>query len=97
MTTYQPTSCIGVTVMSKQRVIDETQILQMHEGSVLAALHLWQDGLIDLDVSIDDEPHRIGPALQAFTDILDRSIRSRNQQIEDIENEPMDRFRRRQI
>ena len=83
--------------MSKQRVIDETQILQMHEGNAQALLNLWNDGLIDLDVDIADEPHRIGPALQAFTDILDRSIRNRNQQIEDIENEPMDRFRRRQV
>jgi len=83
--------------MSKQRVIDETQILQMHEGQAQALLNLWNDGLIDLDVGVDDEPHRIGPALTALTEILDRSIRARNQQIEHIENEPMDRFRRRQI
>lgn len=83
--------------MSKQRVIDETQILQMHEGNAQALLNLWNDGLIDLDVGIDDEPHRIGPALQTLTEILDRSIRNRNQQIENIENEPMDRFRRRQV
>jgi len=83
--------------MSDQRIIDETQILQMHEGHAQALLNLWNDGLIDLDVSVDDEPHRIGPALTALTEILDRSIRARNQQIENIENEPMDRFRRRQV
>ena len=83
--------------MSQQRIIDETQILQMHEGHAQALLNLWNDDLIDLDVGIDDEPHRIGPALQALCNILDRTIRNRNQQIEDIENEPMDRFRRRQI
>ena len=83
--------------MSKQRVIDETQILQMHEGNVLAALHLWQDGLIDLDVGKERHDHTIETALQELTEILDRSIRARNQQIEDIENEPMDRFRRRQV
>ena len=83
--------------MSKQRVIDETQILQMHEGHAQALLNLWNDGLIDLDVGIDDAPHRIGPALTALTEILDRSIRARNQQIENIENEPMDKFRRGQL
>jgi len=83
--------------MSKQRVIDETQILQMHEGHAQALLNLWNDGLIDLDVGVDDEPHRIGPALTALTEILDRSIRARNQQIEHIENEPMDKFRRGQV
>ena len=83
--------------MSQQKLIDETQILQMHEGHAQALLNLWNDGLIDLDVGVDDEPHRIGPALMALTEILDRSIRARNQQIENIENEPMDRFRRRQI
>lgn len=83
--------------MSKQRVIDETQILQMHEGQARQLLNMWQDGIIDLDVGIDDEPHRIGPALQALTEILDRTIRNRNQQIEDISNESMDRFRRREV
>lgn len=83
--------------MSKQRVIDETQILQMHEGHAQALLNLWNDGLIDLDVTVDDEPHRIGPALTALTDILDRTIRNRNQQIEELNNEPMDRFRRREV
>ena len=73
--------------MSKQRVIDETQILQMHEGNAQALLNLWDDGLIDLDVGIDDEPHRIGPALQALTEILDRSIRNRNQQT-DADDDP---------
>src|SRR5699024_4567514 len=62
--------------MSDQRIIDETQILQMHEGHAQALLNLWNDGLIDLDVSVDDEPHRIGPALTALTEILDRSIRA---------------------
>jgi len=83
--------------MSKQRVIDETQILQMHEGNVLAALHLWQDGLIDLDTGKERHDHTIETALQELTEILDRSIRNRNQQIENIENEPMDRFRRREV
>ena len=68
--------------MSKQRVIDETQILQMHEGNAQALLTLWNDGLIDLDVDIADEPHRIGPVLRDLIRILDRSIRSRNKQIE---------------
>jgi len=83
--------------MSQQRIIDETQILQMHEGHAQALLNLWNDGLIDLDVGIDDEPHRIGPALTALVKILDRSIRNRNQQTEELNNEPMDRFRRRQV
>ena len=68
--------------MSKQRVIDETQILQMHEGNAQALLNLWNDGLIDLDVDIADEPHRIGPVLRDLIRILDRSIRARNQQLE---------------
>ena len=82
--------------MSKQRVIDETQILQMHEGQARQLLHLWQDGRIDLDMG-DVQYDRIESALETLCDILDRSIRARNQQIENIENEPMDRFRRRQI
>src|SRR5690625_4751116 len=95
--TFPPTSSIGVSLMSKQRIIDETQILQMHEGQARQLLHMWQDGIIDLDVGVDDEPHRIGPALTALTEILDRTIRNRNQQIEHIENEPMDKFRRGQV
>ena len=83
--------------MSKQRIIDETQILQMHEGHAQSLLNLWNDGLIDLDAGKERHDHTIETALQALTEILDRSIRARNQQIEDIENEPMDRFRRRQI
>ena len=84
--------------MSQQRIIDETQILQMHEGHAQALLNLWNDGLIDLDYDNDDRPfHTIESALKELCDILDRSIRARNQQIENIENEPMDRFRRRQI
>jgi len=83
--------------MSKQRVIDETQLLQMHEGYAQALLNLWNDGLIDLDVGKERRDHTIETALQELTDILDRSIRNRNQQIEHIENETMDRFRRRQI
>lgn len=83
--------------MSKQRVIDETQILQMHEGQARQLLHLWQDGLIDLDTGKERHDHTIETALQELTEILDRSIRTRNKQVEHIENEPMDRFRRRQI
>ena len=82
--------------MSKQRVIDETQILQMHEGHAQALLNLWNDGLIDLDTGLERHG-RIESALETLCEILDRSIRARNQQIEDIENEPMDRFRRRQV
>ena len=83
--------------MSKQRVIDETQILQMHEGQARQLLNMWQDGLIDLDTGKERHDHTIETALQELTEILDRSIRARNQQIEDIENEPMDRFRRREV
>ena len=83
--------------MSKQRVIDETQILQMHEGQARQLLNMWQDGTIDLDVGKERHDHTIETALQELTEILDRSIRARNQQIEDIENEPMDRFRRREV
>ena len=83
--------------MSKQRVIDETQILQMHEGHAQALLNLWDDGLIDLDVGKERHDHTIETALEELCNILDRSIRNRNKQIENIENEPMDRFRRRQV
>lgn len=84
--------------MSKQRVIDETQILQMHEGQARQLLNMWQDGIIDLDYHNDDSPfHTIESALETLCDILDRTIRNRNQQIENIENEPMDRFRRREV
>ena len=84
--------------MSKQRIIDETQILQMHEGQARQLLNMWQDGRIHLDYDNDDRPfHTIESALVTLCEILDRSIRNRNQQIEDIENEPMDRFRRRQV
>ena len=68
--------------MSKQRVIDETQILQMHEGQARQLLHMWQDGLIDLDTGKERHDHTIETALQELTEILDRSIRARNQQIE---------------
>ena len=83
--------------MSKQQIIDETQLLQMHEGQAQHLLHLWQAGRIDLDAGPERHDHTIETALQALTEILDRSIRARNQQIEDIENEPMDRFRRREV
>ena len=82
--------------MSKQRVIDETQILLAHEEDTQKLLDLWRDGRIDLDMG-DVQYDRIESALETLCDILDRSIRARNQQIEDIENEPMDRFRRRQV
>ena len=67
--------------MSKQRVIDETQILQMHEGQARQLLHLWQDGRTDLDMG-DVQYDRIESALETLCDILDRSIRARNQQIQ---------------
>lgn len=84
--------------MSKQSIIDETQILQMHEGQARQLLHMWQDGRVDLDTGEDSHgSHSIASALDALCEILDRTIRNRSQQIENIENEPMDRFRRRQI
>ena len=83
--------------MSKQSIIDETQILQMHEGQARQLLNMWTEGRIDLDVGEERHDHTIESALEELTEILDRSIRARNQQIEDIENEPMDRFRRRQL
>ena len=83
--------------MSKQRIIDETQILQMHEGHAQALLNLWNDGLIDLDTVEERTDHSIESALEELCNILDRTIRNRNQQIENIENEPMDRFRRKEV
>lgn len=83
--------------MSRQRFIDETQILQMHEGQARQLLHLWQENPIDLDTGPERNDYTIGTALEALCAILDRSIRARNQQVEDIDNEPMDRFRRRQV
>ena len=68
--------------MSKQRVIDETQILQMHEGQARQLLHLWQDGIIDLDMGKERHDHSIESALKELCNILDRSIRARNKQIE---------------
>ena len=65
--------------MSKQRVVDETQILQMHEGQARQLLNMWQDGRIDLDMG-DVQYDRIESALETLCDILDRSIRARNQQ-----------------
>ena len=67
--------------MSKQRVIDETQILQMHEGQARQLLNMWQDGRTDLDMG-DVQYDRIESALETLCDILDRSIRNRNQQIQ---------------
>jgi hypothetical protein len=84
--------------MSQQRLVDETQILQMHEGQARQLLHMWQDGRVDLDTGEDSHgSHSIESALDALCDILDRSIRNRNQQIENIDNEPMDRFRRKEV
>ena len=68
--------------MSKQSIIDETQLLQLHEGQARQLLHLWQDGLIDLDTGKERHDHTIESALETLCDILDRSIRARNQQIE---------------
>ena len=83
--------------MSKQRVIDETQILQMHEGQARQLLHMWTEGRIHLDYDDTDDVIIIEPALELLGEIFDRSIRNRNKQVEDIDNEPMDRFRRRQL
>ena len=83
--------------MSKQRIIDETQILQMHEGQARQLLNMWTEGRIHLDYDDTDDVSIIEPALELLGEIFDRSIRNRNQQVEHIENEPMDRFRRRQI
>ena len=84
--------------MSKQQIIDETQLLQMHEGQARQLLNMWQDGRVDLDTGEDSHSsHSIETALEALCDILDRSIRARNKQVEDIDNEPMDRFRRREV
>jgi len=83
--------------MSKQSIIDETQLLQLHEGQAQQLLHMWQDGRINLDIVDERSVHTIERALEELCEILDRSIRNRNQQIEDIENEPMDRFRRREV
>ena len=83
--------------MSKQRIIDETQILQMHEGQARQLLHLWTEGRIHLDYDDTDDVSIIEPALELLGEIFDRSIRARNKQVEDIDNEPMDRFRRREV
>ena len=68
--------------MSKQRVIDETQILQMHEGQARQLLHMWTEGRIHLDYDDTDDVSIIEPALELLGEILDRSIRARNKQIE---------------
>ena len=68
--------------MSKQSIIDETQLLQMHEGQARQLLNMWQDGLIDLDTGKERHDHTIESALETLCDILDRSIRARNQQTE---------------
>ena len=83
--------------MSKQSIIDETQILQMHEGQARQLLHMWTEGRLHLDYDDTDDVSIIEPALELLGEIFDRSIRNRNQQVEHIENEPMDRFRRRQL
>ena len=82
--------------MSKQRVIDETQILLAHEEDTQKLLDLWRDGRIDLDMG-DVQYDRIESALETLCDILDRSIRNRTHQIEQENNQAMDRFIRRQI
>ena len=69
--------------MNKQSIIDETQLLQMHEGQARQLLNMWQDGRIDLDTGEDSHgSHSIESALETLCDILDRTIRNRNQQIE---------------
>lgn len=68
--------------MSKQSIVDETQILQMHEGQARQLLHMWQDGLIHLDTGKERHDHSIESALKELCDILDRSIRARNKQVE---------------
>lgn len=83
--------------MSKQSIIDETHILQMHEGQARQLLHMWAEGRIDLDVGEERTDHTIETALEELCEILDRTIRNRNRQLENIENEPMDRFRRREV
>lgn len=67
--------------MSRQQIIDETQLLQMHEGQAQHLLNLWQAGRIDLDVG-DVSYDRIESALEELCNILDRSIRTRNKQVE---------------
>ena len=83
--------------MSKQSIIDETQLLQMHEGQARQLLHMWTEGRIHLDYDDTDDVSNIEPALELLGEIFDRSIRNRNKQVEDIDNEPMDRFRRREV
>lgn len=84
--------------MSKQTLIDENQILQMHEGHARSLLHFFQDGRIDLDLPKDcDKEVRITNALETVSEILDRNIRNRNDQLETIRNEPMDNFINRRI
>ena len=83
--------------MSKQSIIDETQLLQMHEGQARQLLHMWTEGRIHLDYDDTDDVSIIEPALELLGEIFDRSIRNRNKQVEDIDNEPMDRFRRREV
>ena len=83
--------------MSKRRIIDETQILQMHEGQARQLLNMWTEGRIHLDYDDTDDVSIIEPALELLGEIFDRSIRNRNKQVEDIDNEPMDRFRRREV
>ena len=68
--------------MSKQSIIDETQLLQLHEGQARQLLHMWTEGRIDLDVGEERHDHTIESALETLCDILDRSIRNRNQQVE---------------
>lgn len=73
--------------VSKQSIIDETQLLQMHEGQAQHLLNLWQAGRIDLDVDTERTDHTIETALEALCNILDRSIRARNQQA-DADHDP---------
>ena len=73
--------------MSKQSIIDETQLLQLHEGQARQLLHMWQAGRIDLDAGPERHDHTIESALETLCDILDRSIRARNQQT-DADDDP---------
>ena len=68
--------------MSKQRIIDETQLLQMHEGQARQLLNMWTEGRIHLDYDDTDNTEIIEPALNLLGEIFDRSIRNRNQQIQ---------------
>lgn len=73
--------------MRKQPIHDEIEILQTQESYAESLVNFIQDGRIDVDLQEGYLKKSLVNALEHLTDIFDRAIRNRNEQLS-VDHDP---------